>query len=166
MGAFIGRDVTIELILAKETRAKVNGAYPAPLDQDDYIVLGGTRGLSKGTEWDTVDATSRSSAGNVRESLVNYLSVDGSVDGVWLTEDEENIESTDDYVNNPTSGQPYGWIKLTRPAADGATITEQIYALLTTFSFEAPYDDVGTFSMDYMGQQAVIKTVVPAPVTP
>ena len=162
MGAFIGRDVTIELLLAKETRAKVNGAYPKPVSPAAYVVLGGTRGLSKSTEWDTVDATSRSSAGNVRESLVNYLSVDGSVDGVWLTEDAENIEDASDYVNNPTSGQPYGWIRLTRPGDNGGTVTEEIYALLTTFSFEAPYDDVGTFSMDYMGQQAVIKTVVPA----
>jgi predicted secreted protein len=162
MPAFIGRDVTIELILAKETRGKVNGAYPAPISPAVYIALGGTRGLSKGVEWDTVDATSRSSAGNVRESLVNYLSVDGSVDGVWLTEDAENINDTDDYVNNPTSGQPYAWIRITKPGDSGGTVTEEIYAILTSFSFEAPYDDVGTFSMDYMGQQAVIKTVVPA----
>lgn len=158
MGAFIGRDVQIEILLGKETRAKVNGVYPAPVDS--YSVLGGTRGLSKSAEWGTIDVTSRSSTGNVRENIVDYLSVSGSIDGVWLTEDEENIESTSAYINAPTSGQPYGWIKLTRPAADGGTITEEVYALLTTFNFEAPYDDAGTFSMDYSGQQAAIKTVI------
>lgn len=162
MGAFIGRDVQIEVLLGEETRAKVNGAYPKPITPESYVVLGGTRGLSKSAEWGTIDTTNRSSAGNVRENIVDYLAISGSTDGVWLTEDEENIESTSEYVNNPTSGQPFGWIRLTRPAADGATITEEIYALLTTFNFEAPYDDVGTFSMDYTGQQAVIKTVVPA----
>ena len=163
MPAFIGRDVTIEVLLGKETRAKVNGVYPAPVSPAAYIVLGGTRGYSAGNEWDTVDATSRSSAGNVRESLVNYLSVDGSVDGVWLTEDAENIDTVADYVENPTSGQPYAWIRETRPGNAGGTVTREVYTLLTSFSFEAPYDDVGTFSMDHMGQQPVIKTVVPAP---
>lgn len=161
MGSFIGRDVQIEILLGEETRAKVNGAYPAPV-LPVYAVLGGTRGLSKGSEWGTIDTTSRSSNGNVRESVVDYLSISGSVDGVWLTEDAENVESTSEYVNSPTSGQPYAWIRLTRPAAGGATITEEIYSLLTTFNFEAPYDDIGTFSMDYTGQQAAIKTVVPA----
>ena len=162
MGEFIGRDVQIEILLGKETRAKVNGVYPAPVSPAAYVVLGGTRGLSKSVEWGTIDSTNRSSKGNVRQNIVDYLAISGSTDGVWLTEDEENIESTDDYINNPPSGQPFGWLRLTRPAADGAKITEEIYALLTTFSFEAPYDDVGTFSMDYTGQQPVIKKLVPA----
>ena len=107
MGEFIGRDVQIEILLGKETRTKVKGAYPKPVTPASYVVLGGTRGLSKSVEWGTIDSTNRSSKGNVRQNIVDYLAISGSTDGVWLTEDGENIESTNDYINNPPSGQPF-----------------------------------------------------------
>lgn len=161
-GAFLGREVEIEIILGEDVRAKVDGAYPAPVGT--YIPLGGTRGYTLDKEWGSVDVTNRSSAGAVRESIADYLSLSGSIDGIWLPEDAANIEDTDDYVNAPPSGQPYAWIKTTRPgAAAGATVTEELYVMLTSFGFAAPYDDAGTFTMNYEGQQPTIKTYVPAP---
>lgn len=162
MGAFLGRVLKVEVILAADTRPLVNGAFPKPVAS--YTALGGTRGYSMEKTWGTVDATSRSSVGAVRESIADYLSLSGSIDGVWLTEAAANIDTTDTYVNAPASGQPYGWIKTTRPGPTaGSTVTEETYVLFTSFSFEAPYDDIGTFSMSFEGQQPTIKTAVPAP---
>lgn len=165
MGAFLGRDCVIEILAGKDTRAKVNGVIPKPAAPDnDYVVLGGTRGLEKGASWDTVDVTNRSSAGNVRESLVTFLSVDGSTDGVYLPETAENIVATENYFTAPESGQPYAWIRVTRPGPTaGATVQEELYALLTEFSRSAPHDDAATFSINWNGQQAPIITAVSAP---
>lgn len=161
-GAFLGREVEIEIILGEDIRAKVDGAYPAPVAT--YIPLGGSRGYTLDKEWGSVDVTNRSSKGAVRESIADYLSLSGSIDGIWLPEDESNIEAADDYINAPPTGQPYAWIRTTRPgAAVGETVTEELYVMLTSFSFAAPYDDAGTFTMNYEGQQPVIKTYVAAP---
>lgn len=163
MGAFLGRDCVIEILVGKDTRAKVNGVIPKPVSPT-YLVLGGTRGLEKNAGWDTTDVTNRSSEGNVREDLVTYLTVDGSTDGVYLPETAENIVATEDYFTAPVSGQPYAWIRVTRPGPTaGATVTEEMYVLLTEFSMSAPYDDAATFTMSWKGQQAPIKTAVPAP---
>lgn len=161
MGAFLGRDCSIEILVGKDTRAKVNGVIPKPVSPT-YLLLGGTRGLEKNASWDTTDVTNRSSDGNVRETLVTYLAVDGSTDGIYLPETSENIVATEDYFTAPASGQPYAWIRVTRPASTG-TVTEEMYVLLTEFSFSAPHDDAATFSLSWNGQQAPIKTAVPAP---
>ena len=163
MGAFLGRDCSIEILVGKDTRAKVNGVIPKPVSPT-YLLLGGTRGLEKEASWDTTDVTNRSSEGNVRENLVTYLGVSGSTDGVYLPETAENIVATEDYFTAPPSGQPYAWIRITRPGPTaGATVTEENYVLLTEFSVSAPHDDATTFSMSWTGQQAPIKTAVPAP---
>lgn len=163
MGAFLGRDCSIEILVGKDTRSKVDGVIPKPVSPT-YLLLGGTRGLEKGASWDTVDVTNRSSTGNVRESLVTFLSVDGSTDGIYLPETAENIVATETYFTAPASGQPYAWIRVTRPGPTaGATVTEELYCLLTEFSFSAPYDDAATFSMSWNGQQAPIVTAVAAP---
>lgn len=163
MGAFLGRDCSIEIFVGKDVRAKVDGVIPKPISPT-YVVLGGTRGLEKGASWDTVDVTNRSSTGNVRESLVTFLAVDGSTDGIYLPETAENVVATDDYVTAPPSGQPYAWIRVTRPGPTaGAIVQEELYALLTEFSFSAPHDDAATFNMSWNGQQAPIKTAVAAP---
>jgi hypothetical protein len=162
MGAFLGRGVKIEILVGADNRALVNGALPKPVTA--YTLLGGTRGYSLSKEWGTVDSTSRTSVGSVRESIADYLSLSGSIDGVWLTEAAANIEATNTYVTAPPSGQPFAWIKTTRPGATaGSTITEELYVLLTSFSFEAPYDDVGTFSLDFTGLQPAVVNQVPAP---
>lgn len=155
----MGRDVVIEVILAPATGTPVNGVYTPP--NSGWLPLGGTRGLSKGAEWDTVDTTSRSSAGNVRSSTVTFLSTSGSIDGLYINETAANVIATDEYVNAPSSGQPNAWIRLSYPAANGTdTITQTLYALLSSFNIEAPYDDVMTFTMDYTGKQQWIKATV------
>lgn len=162
MSAFIGRDVKIELILGKDTRAKVDGAYPKPLTPASYVNLGGTKGYSKNASWGDIDATDRSSKGNVRESIVDYLAVEGSIDGNYRTGLSENIRATKAYVLNPPSGQPYAWMRVTIPSEDGGVTQDEDYVLLTSFDFEAPIDNVGTYAMNYKGQQATITTEVPA----
>jgi predicted secreted protein len=164
MGAFLGRDCSIEVLLEKDTRAKgSDGKIPKPVSPT-YLLLGGTRGLTDGAEWATTDVTNRSSFGNVRESLVTFLSVSGSTDGIYLPETAENIAAARDYVMSPTSGQPYAWIRVTYPGATaGATITEELYCLLSSFNRASPYDDATTFDMAWEGQQAPIVTTVPAP---
>ena len=165
MGPFLGRDCVIEILVGKDSRSKVDGIIPKPVaPDDDYVVLGGTRGLDDGAEWDTVDATSRSSAGNVRESVVTFLSVTGSTNGVYLPETAANIAATREYFLNPPSGQPYAWIRTTYPGpTEGSAVTEELYALMTSFNRSSPHDDVATFDLAWDGQQPTIKTAVPAP---
>ena len=163
MSAFLGRDCSIEILVGKDTRAKVDGIIPKPVSPT-YLLLGGTKGLEKNGSWDTVDVTNRSSEGNVRESLVTYLSVDGSTDGTYLPETAFNIVATETYFYAPTSGQPYAWIRVTRPGPTaGASVTEEMYVLLTEFGFSAPNDEQATFSLSWTGQQAPIITAVAAP---
>jgi hypothetical protein len=163
MGAFLGRDCSIEILVGKDTRAKVNGVIPKPVSPE-YLLLGGTRGLTDGAEWASTDVTTRSSEGSVRESLMTYLSISGSTDGIYLPETAENIAATRDYVLAPTSGQPYAWIRFTYPGPTaGATVTEELYCLITSFNRASPYDDATTFDMAWEGQQAPIATAVPAP---
>lgn len=155
----MGRDVTVEVILAPATGSKTNGVYAAPTT--GWIPLGGTRGLSKGAEWDTVDTTSRSSTGNVRQSAVTFLSASGSVDGTYINATAENIIAMDEYVNAPASGQPNGWIRLSYPSpTSGNVIRQTLYCLFKSFNIDAPYDDQMTFTMDYEGKQPWQKTDV------
>lgn len=153
----MGRDVVVEVILATASGSPVDGVYAAPTT--GWLALGGTRGLSKGAEWDTVDTTSRSTPGNVRASTVTYLSTSGSIDGVYLPETAANVEATDEYVSDPTSGQPNGWIRLTYPSGTAGVMTRQVlYCNFTSFSIDAPYDDAMTFTMDYQGKQPWLKS--------
>lgn len=159
----MGRDVVVEVILATASGSPVDGVYAAP--STGWLALGGTRGLSKGAEWDTVDTTSRSTPGNVRAATVTYLSTTGNIDGLYLPETAANVEATDDYVNDPTSGQPHAWIRLTYPSATAGTFTRQaLYCTLTSFNIEAPHDDAMTFDMAYTGKQPWLKsTYTPTP---
>ena len=155
---YLGRDVVVEVILAAATGSPTNGVFTPPAT--GWLPLGGTRGLSKGQEWDTVDTTSRSSAGAVRNNVATYLSTSGSIDGVYVKDTASNVKATDDYINAPTSGQPVGWIRLSYPAPTGnQVVRETLYALLSSFNVDAPYDDVMTFTLDYSGKQPWVKTV-------
>jgi predicted secreted protein len=156
----MGRDYTVEVIMAPATGTPTNGAYAPP--STGWLPLGGTRGLSLSSEWDTVDTTSRSSAGNVRSNTATYLAVSGSIDGVYIPETAENIVALQAYVENPAGGQPNGWLRLTRPnpAVPGGTITKTLYVMFSNFNMEMPYDEATTFSFDYAGKQPVITATV------
>ena len=159
----LGKNTLVKILLGRDTRAKVNGEIPVPPDPSLYVELGGTRGLEQSNEWGTIDATSRSTKGNVRESIVDYLTVSGSFDGVWHVSDEMNLQSTKEYFQRPPSGTPYAWIMYIREGDSGSEITEEIYTILTAFNKSDPYDDVGSFDMTWSGQQGIITTVTPAP---
>lgn len=161
MSAFLGRDVLYEVILERDTRPKVNGAYEAPVDT--YVTVGGRRGASKEATWDTTDATHALTPGAVRQELVTFLAISGSLDGVYENDDAENVIAFEDYVNNPPSGQPYGWLRRSVPLADGSMRVEELYCLFSSFSNDDTFDDVSTYTTNYTGQQPVIKTIVPAP---
>lgn len=156
---YLGRDVNIEVILAAASGSPTNGVYSPPTT--GWLPLGGTRGLSKSQEWDTVDTTSRSSAGAVRSSVATFLSTSGSIDGLYIKDTASNVKAADDYINDPTSGQPAGWIRLSYPAPTGnQVIRESLYVLFSSFSSEMPHDEVMTFSIDYNGKQPWVKETV------
>ncbi len=160
--AFLGRDCTLDILLAKDLRQKVGGAIPRP-NQASYVRLGGGQGLEYSSSWDSTDVTSRSSRGIVRENLVTYLALTGSTDGIYLPEASSNIEAVESYTFNPPSRQPYCWIRLTKPSGTaGVKAVEEVYCLLTEFSFSAPNDDAATFSISWQGQQAPIKSTLSA----
>lgn len=92
-GPFIGREALVEVSLACSDTAP-----------GSYLTLGGTRGLSLNGEWGTIDVTSRSSVGAVRERLADYIDYTGSVDGTIIKGASSNQKALRDYVYDPSTG--------------------------------------------------------------
>lgn len=148
--AFTGRSIAISILLGEDERAQTNGAFPKPTAS--FTRFGGTKGLSDEAQWDKVKYTNRDSPGNFHQELATYINATGGTDGIFLTNDEANLWDIRAYHRNPTSGQPFCWIKLEVPGVGGKHVMYK-YVLMDTFSFEAPDEDKGTFSSAWTEQQ-------------
>lgn len=149
-GAFTGRSVAVFYAIA------CPNAQPA---EEDYKELGMMRGKTVSVEWETADTTADKSANYTKESVVTYKSVTFSGDGVSRTEEIYNQKDLKRHAITPdatTGNQPYVWLKLV-----GQDVTEGPF-LITSFSEEAPHDDVVTWSLEATSAGAVTITDVPA----
>jgi predicted secreted protein len=155
-GGWIGRDATIEIYIDTPSATE-------PVDGPLWLALGGTRGLSISGTWGSVDVTSRSSAGNFREKIADYLETSLSTDGVALRAAASNIKNVREYFHAPTTGQPCAWIRATFPEESGATYQMSYPVLLTSWGDEAPYDAEATFSLEAEGNGQPVFTDIAAP---
>ena len=154
MARQVGREYTVSVILEEDTRAMVDGAFEKPTDT--YVVLGGRRGFNADSEKETVDTTGADTIGSVRRSKVTFISISGSVDGVYDSDSAANVRATLDYIRNTPDS--YGWLKISSLLPDGTLVEEELYCLFTSSGKDMAYDAEVTFSFDYEGQQPWIVT--------
>lgn len=136
-GAFTGRDVVVYYAI---------GCPDAKPDDEMYKRLGMMRGKTIAAEWDTADATGDMSPAYTKESLVTYKNISFSGDGVTRKEEMYSQSALKRHVYNPpeeTSNQPFVWFKIISPN----DITEGPF-MVTSWSEEAPHDDVSTWSIE------------------
>lgn len=134
----VGRSVVVNYSLSQDRNNVPN----------DFVRLGAIRDKSWGPEWETVDSTADTSAGDIREFLVTYKTFNPSFSGVVSNDDTDNQKALELYINNPTGGQPCGWLQIIRPVSATQNRVYEIFVIFTSYSIEATYDDVMTFSLD------------------
>ncbi len=136
---YVGREVALEFAFA------CGDVDPATLS---WAPVGAMRTKEFNATWDTTDATSDKSVGNVRTNLATYQTISFSGDGLARREDDtfSNLVALTKHFLKPGSAfnnQPVAYLRLTFP-----DITLVAYFILTTLSRSAPYDDVVTFSLE------------------
>lgn len=141
---FVGRDIAIYYSTNQD-----GSAVPT-----DFVRLGSVRDRSFGPEWDTVDATADTSVGDVREFLVTYKQFNPSFSGVVSNKDADNQKALELYINNPANSQPCGWVRIVRPLSGTQNRVYEIFVIFTSYTIDATYDDVSTFSMETLNSGA------------
>lgn len=157
---YVGKDVVMQFAIGCGDELPESG---------DWKVFGSLRTKSFNLTWDTADATDADSVGSLRENLATFQSLSISGDGTLKksgTGYANMLELWKHYVKpTATDGQPVVWIKMTFP-----DLTFTAYMLMSTFSREATYDDVATYSFEASATASdfgliVADTVVPTSVT-
>lgn len=159
---FVGRDVTIEYAIA------CGDVDPTALEFN-WLSIGGGRTKSMSFEWDTADTTADDSVGNLRSNLATFKQLSVSIDGVLRkgTGANQNLIDLTKHVINPGvdyNDQPVAFIRLRYP-----DLTFIFYGLVNTYSREAPYDDVATYTFEAMATSSDSGLIVqdtPTPVVP
>lgn len=139
-GAMIGKALMVEYII---------GCTDTKPDADaDWKRMGGMRSKNLELAWDTVDTTTDTSEGSIRENLATFKTISFTGDGVIELKNKEQIDNHFNllsHVLNPsdlTGGQPIGWLRLT-----DSVKTWVIPALFSNLSEAYPHDDVATYSI-------------------
>lgn len=121
-----------------------------------FLRVGAMRGKSIKFEWETADATADDSDDFTKEELVTFKSVTISGDGVYKDDDSSNQETLEDHILTPgaaTDYQPHAWVQWIYPSGK----TFQGPFLFKSWSIDAPYSDVLTFSTEATSAGAVTK---------
>ena len=121
----------------------------------NYFRVGSLRNKSFGVEWETVDATTDTSRNQTRENLVTFKTFNPSFSGLADDSNDFDLDGLEDYVNNPPSGQPRGWVRLERPARNGTIKTYDIPVQSTSFNFTANYDQPAEFNFENLSDGGV-----------
>lgn len=117
-------------------------------DSGDYVPIGGFTSKEQTVEWDTVDATSDLTVGNLKDTATSYLNYSLSGDLVARSTDEVGRVNQIALVKHvitgaATGGKPVAWIRLTGP-----DLTYECFMSITNISLSAPTTDVVTRSFE------------------
>lgn len=153
--AAVGKSFLISLALENSTNPPVDG---------NFTELAATRDLTYGPEWDNADTTARGT-GNTQTSLVTFKNNNIEVTGLFL------LNSTfqrlvEDHIENPPAnmnGQPYAWLRIFEPRADGAGHTKDYPVTLSSFRKSASYNSEVTYDMSAQAQGDPVTNDIPAP---
>lgn len=164
-GAYLGREVGVQVA--------VSGSRTKP-DDAEFLDVGGTKDLSLSGQWGTVDVTSRSSLGRIREQLLDYVGFSGSFGGNILAEDASNLR----VVRNRALGiqpegeeaedaRPTAWIRFAIPdelnAETGAVELLTLPINLSQCELNWPDEAAATFNFSFEGRGRVTSEIVPPP---
>jgi hypothetical protein len=163
-GAFLGREVGVQVALS--------GSRTMPTDEA-FLDIGGTKDLSLSGQWGTVDVTSRSSLGRIREQLLDYVGYSGSFGGNILAEDSSNLRAVrnrclgiQDVADTPEDATPTAWIRFAVPDEDGADDGDvELITLpinLSQCELNWPDEAAATFNFSFEGRGRVVSEIVPA----
>ncbi|MGY6209509.1 phage major tail protein, TP901-1 family [Cytobacillus firmus] len=115
------------------------------------MVLAGQRNATLNRSAETIDATSKSSEGNWKESLPGFKEFSIDCDGAFVTDDGAYIVLEEEFINGNTVD-----VYLEMP--NGSKYFGN--AVITDLPLEFPYDDLATYSVSLQGNGAL--TVAPA----
>ncbi len=118
----------------------------------DGTVIGGQRGATLNRSAETMDETSKDSAG-WKENGIGYKEWGVDCDGL-LIESNAGYDALEDAFENDTPVE----LDITEPSGKKYTGS----AFVTDFPVEYPYDDYSTYSMSFVGTGALTRTAAPA----
>lgn len=153
--AAVGKSFLISLALTNSTNPPIDSAFTE---------VAATRDLTYGPEWDNADTTARGT-GNTSTSLVTFKNNNIEITGLFLINNDFQRD-VEDHIENPPSamnGQPYAWLRIFEPRANGAGETKDYPVTLSSFRKSASYNAEVTYDMSCQAQGDPIPTTIPAP---
>lgn len=132
--------------MAKMTGMNVKVLITNATNTDD--VLAGQRNATLKRQADTIDSTSKDTAGFWKESLAGFKSWGVDCDGAYVESDAAYATLEAAYLNNTDVG-----IVVEFPS--GAKYTGR--ATIKDFSLELPYDGLVTYKLQFDGNGALTK---------
>lgn len=135
---YVGRDVVLEFA--------IGCGDVLPLSTE-WMRMGAMRTKNFGLEWETADGTADDSIGALREAFATYQALTMGGDGLSKVSGvgAEAQRILTKHVINPiaTGGQPTIWMRMTFK-----DLTFIAFMLVTSYSREAPNDDLVSFSIE------------------
>lgn len=119
------------------------------MDEATGKVLAGQRSATLNRSAETIDATSKDSEGNWKESMPGFKEWSIDADGTFVESDEAYAILEDAFINGENVNV-YLEFPSGRKHTGNATITD--------FPIEAPYDDVVSYSVSLQGSGALAIT--------
>ena len=153
--AAVGKSFLISVALEDSTTPPVDG---------NFTELAATRDLTYGPEWDNADTTARGTS-NTSTSLVTFKNNNLEITGLFLINNAFQ-RLVEDHIENPPAsmnGQPYAWVRIFEPRADGAGETIDYPVTLSSFRKSASYNAEVTYDLSAQAQDDPVRTPVPAP---
>ena len=153
--AAVGKSFLISVALENSTNP--------PIDAN-FTELAATRDLTYGPEWDNADTTARGTS-NTSTSLVTFKNNNIEITGLFLLNNDFQ-RLVEDHIENPPATmnyQPYAWVKIYEPRANGAGQTKDYPVTLSSFRKSASYNAEVTYDMSMQAQDDPVVTEIPAP---
>ena len=143
--AYTGRDRLLSFSVCKPSDG---GEALATVKARTFLHIGGTRGKTKNSQWDTADVTSSDSPQFNKEYLATFKENTLSVDGIYLLDASANMDALEDAIVFPDAtdqdGQPFMWLKFEHPQLT----TRYLFGMVTSFERGEPYDGGSTYSLE------------------
>lgn len=124
------------------------------VDNSLQKVLGGQKNATLNRSAESIDATSKDTEGNWKESLQGFKEWSIDTEGCYIT-DDESFNYLEDKFNNSEN------VDVIIIMGDGKTYGGNVS--ITDFPIELPYDDLVTYSLTLQGSGKLNKTIASIP---
>lgn len=129
--------------------AKISGMKVKLYIKDEVTgkVLAGQKSATLNRSAETIDATSKDSEGNWKESMPGFKEWSIDADGAFVESDEAYAILEDAFINGEN-------VKVYLEFPSGRKYTG--VSTITDFPIEAPYDDIVSYSLSLQGSGALV----------